>query len=641
MNKYKGFDINFFYSFLVKLSPTKKIILLVFLDILSILLITLFSIFLEWENDNLFYTYSNILRFLILFIFTTISLYVISGQYRGLSLYISSTNLYQSFLRNSLSIFLAIPLLYILRINLPTSKLFFLILIFTTFVGSFIKVFLRDIFLFFKLSSNSMNKKLNVAIYGAGEAGAQLSASLKFASEYSLICFFDDDKKLWGRNIRGVPIFSPDLLSKKSNKINYVLLSIPSLSPGLRLEIINSIQKYNLPVLEVPSLEDIASGKSRIDSLRPISIEDILGRDSVLPHKKLLGPGIKSSVVLVTGAGGSIGSELCRQIIKLKPKVLLLLDMNEHGLYLIKKELGKHISSSLKLVPILGNFTEDDVIKELFYKYMIDTIFHAAAYKHVPLVEENPLQGLKNNSIGTYKFCKLIIKYGFSGTFVLISSDKAVRPTNIMGASKRLSELVVQSFAHNIPDKVEFSKDSKPRFSMVRFGNVLNSSGSVVPLFKEQIKNGGPITLTHEDVTRYFMTIPEAAQLVIQASVLTECGDVFLLDMGKPIKIKELAIKMINLAGLKVKDKDNPEGDIEIRNVGLRKGEKLYEELLIDAESQKTSHPLIYRAEEKSIPPQKLWPNLDLLEKAINNSNFEESIRILRKLLPEYNFRKK
>ena len=209
-----------------------------------------------------------------------------------------------------------------------------------------------------------------------------------------------------------------------------------------------------------------------------------------------------------------------------------------------------------------------------------------------------------------------------------------------MGASKRLSELVVQSFAYNIPDKVEFSKDSKPRFSMVRFGNVLNSSGSVVPLFKEQIKNGGPITLTHEDVTRYFMTIPEAAQLVIQASVLTECGDVFLLDMGKPIKIKELAIKMINLAGLKVKDKDNPEGDIEIRNVGLRKGEKLYEELLIDAESQKTSHPLIYRAEEKSIPPQKLWPNLDLLEKAINNSNFEESIRILRKLLPEYNFRK-
>jgi len=639
MKNNKKFNLSFFYNSLENLwPPYKKTILLLF-DIGIIFFVTTFIFLIEKGNIN---SSSNqqisLIAFLTIFISSTLGVYVISGQYRGLSLYVGSINLYQSLFRNTLAIILTTTTFGILGIDLPSLRVNFLILIFVTFIGSFIKVLIRDLFLFFKHSNKKNKKRIRVAIYGAGDAGIQLSASLKFSSEYFLVCFFDDNENLWGRNIRGIPIHKPSTLEAKDLKIDYVLLSIPSLSSSERLKIIKSIRNYNCPVLEVPSLEEIASGKAKIDNLKPISIEDILGRETVLPDLNLLGPGITSGLVLVTGAGGSIGSELCRQILSLEPELLVLLDFNEHALYEIRKELINSKFYKNNVASILGDFASEEVLTQLFLKYKIDIIFHAAAYKHVPLVEENPLQGIYNNSIGTYNFCKSIVKKSFEGTFVLISTDKAVRPTNIMGASKRLSELIVQSFAYDISSFFKIKKSKFPKFSMVRFGNVLNSSGSVVPLFEEQIKSGGPITLTHNDVTRYFMTIPEAAQLVIQASVLTECGDVFLLDMGEPIKIKELAIKMIKLAGLKVKNKKNKSGDIEIKTVGLRKGEKLYEELLIDGKSSNTIHPLIYRAKEKSISPNQLWPKIELLEKTIKNSNLDETLKLIKIILPECNF---
>ena len=362
------------------------------------------------------------------------------------------------------------------------------------------------------------------------------------------------------------------------------------------------------------------------DTLRTIAIEDLLGRDEVPADPNLLGPGIRDAVVCVTGAGGSIGSELCHQILALSPSLLILLESSEPALYAIEQELRSNLPARGKLQSVLGSATDSQLLHRLFSDQAVELVFHAAAYKHVPLVEANPLAGLANNVGSTHQVCRAAVSSGVAQV-VLISTDKAVRPTNVMGASKRLAELVVQGYA---------VEGSSTCFSMVRFGNVLGSSGSVVPLFRRQIAAGGPITLTHPEIIRYFMTIPEAASLVLQASVLAQGGDVFLLDMGEPVRIKALAEQMVRLSGLLLRDAAHPDGDIEIVCTGLRPGEKLFEELLIEAESQPTAHPLIYRGQERSLPPHELFPKLDALEAAIAVQDVKAALELLAELVPEW-----
>ena len=407
--------------------------------------------------------------------------------------------------------------------------------------------------------------------------------------------------------------------------IDQILLAI-LLSRSGRRRIVDSFQSLGIPVLQVPSVDDLTSGRARIDALRPIAIEDLLGRDEVPADPQLLGAAISGSVVCVTGAGGSIGSELCRQIVTLSPVLLILLERSEPALYAIEQELRSLLPVGVELKAVLGSATNHQLLQRLFSDQSVELVFHAAAYKHVPLVEVNPLSGLVNNVGSTNQVCRAAIASGV-GQVVLISTDKAVRPTNVMGASKRLSELVVQAHA---------AEATSTRLSMVRFGNVLGSSGSVVPLFRRQIAAGGPITLTHPEIIRYFMTIPEAATLVLQSSVLAQGGDLFLLDMGEPVRIKDLAEQMVRLSGLSLRDADHPDGDIEIICSGLRPGEKLFEELLIDAESQPTAHPLIYRAKEQSLPPHELWPQWDALETAIAAQDVDAALKVLAQLVPEW-----
>ena len=551
-------------------------------------------------------------------------LYTFTGQYKGLTRYVGSAAFYRLAGRNGLLVLLLFALGVILRLSMPPRSSWILLwLLLTSFTGA-VRFALRDVLL--NLRSTQYKQQLRVAIYGAGQAGAQLAAALRLAGNHRIVIFFDDNPVYWGRSINGVPISPPQLVTEMKRSIDQVLLAIPSLSRSERRRIVDGLQSYGIPVLQVPSVDDLTSGRARIDALRPIAIEDLLGRDEVPADPELLGPRIRDAVVCVTGAGGSIGSELCRQILSLSPARLILLERSEPALYAIEQELVSLLPDGVVLLPVLGSATDPQLLQRLFADQSVELVFHAAAYKHVPLVEANPLAGLANNVLSTNQVCCAAIASGV-GQVVLISTDKAVRPTNVMGASKRLAELVVQAYA---------AEASCTRFAMVRFGNVLGSSGSVVPLFRKQIAAGGPITLTHPEIIRYFMTIPEAATLVLQASVLAEGGDVFLLDMGEPVRIKALAEQMVRLSGLSLRDPSHPDGEIEIVCTGLRLGEKLYEELLIDAESQPTAHPLIYRAQERSIPPDQLWPQLDALETAIATQNVESALKILVELVPEW-----
>ena len=574
------------------------------------------------DNVNLF----------ILSIVVGLPLFSFTGQYTSLTRYVGSSSFYKLSFRNILLVAILISIGKIFNIYYLSSKAWFLIyLSFTGFTGM-TRFVLRDIILRINLSEVKDKKRL--AIYGAGSAGAQLLASLKLSRENKICFFLDDEPQLWKSSLNGIKIFSPDVLNKKANNIDQVLIAIPSLSNKRRSEIISKLQKFNISVLQVPSFEEITTGKARIDNLRPISIEDLLGRDKVMPDPNLLGPGIKGQTICVTGAGGSIGSELCRQILKLKPRKIVLLEISEPNLYLIEQEILKIIPKGTDIIARLGSATDFKLLENLFVEEQVNIVFHTAAYKHVPLVENNPLQGIFNNVISTKEVCKAG-KIAGCKKVILISTDKAVRPSNILGASKRLSELIVQAFAEeeNLSNK---DSDRRTIFTMVRFGNVLGSSGSVVPLFQKQIKNGGPITLTHREIIRYFMTIPEAAQLVIQAAVLAEGGEVFLLDMGKPVKIYDLACQIIKLSGLKIKNDTKNNKDVEIITTGLRPGEKLYEELLIDSKAIKTSHDLIYKANEKGIKPSFLWKELNYLEIELKNHNVKVVLSKLKELVPEW-----
>ena len=471
------------------------------------------------------------------------------------------------------------------------------------------------------------NKK-KVLIYGAGNAGRQLLSSLENNLEMKVVGFLDDNQQFHNQSILGQTVYNPLDMDKIINlkNVELVLLALPSISRKKRYRIIENINKYKITVKTLPTIQDIVDGKISVSDIKDLSIEDLLSRDQVQPNLELLSKNINSKVVLVTGAGGSIGSEICRQIRILKPKKLLLLELNEFALYKINEELKNKILD-FKIIPLLVNVQNSSRVNEVFKTFQVDTVYHAAAYKHVPLVEENICEGLKNNVIGTFLTAKIAIQNKVKN-FVLISSDKAVRPTNIMGASKRLAELCVQAVYNN--------KDVYTKFAIVRFGNVLQSSGSVIPKFKKQIKEGGPVTLTHQEVTRYFMTITEASQLVIQAGAMSEGGEVFVLDMGPSIKIKDLIYKMIKHSGLIVKDNENLDGDIEIKIIGLRPGEKLYEELLLGDNPKKTYHDKIQKAQDPHIPFDQLKIDLDILITLLEENRISEVKDLLKKLLPSY-----
>jgi len=482
------------------------------------------------------------------------------------------------------------------------------------------------------------HSKKNVVIYGAGNAGVQLASALGYGREFRPIAFIDDDVLLHKQKVNGLRIYPLSSLRYliERHQVSDILLAMPSANRARKSEIIRLLEPFAVHVMSMPGLSDIAQGKVTVDTLQEVDIGDLLGRDAVAPDQSLLHANIAGKVVMVTGAGGSIGAELCRQIIRLQPTALILFELSEFALYAIEKEL-QHLltkrraasrpadglptisgdindTEEVTLVPVLGSVANAKRCEKICNTFKVQTIYHAAAYKHVPMVERNPGEAVWNNIFGTLHTAQAAIKADVE-TFVLISTDKAVRPTNTMGATKRFAELILQALSLNAVNKT--------RFTMVRFGNVLGSSGSVVPLFKEQIARGGPVTVTDERIIRYFMTIPEASQLVIQAGAMGQGGDVFVLDMGEPIRIVDLAKRMIHLSGLEIKDAEHPDGDIEISYTGLRPGEKLFEELLIGDNVSKTEHARIMRAQEQVIPWAELEKMLEILEQATEDDDFE------------------
>lgn len=467
-----------------------------------------------------------------------------------------------------------------------------------------------------------------VAIYGAGDAGARLSSVLLGGPDFEPVAFVDDKKSLQGSQINGIKVFAPEELSTliQDHSIERVLLATPTASRRRRREMLTALEPLGIHVQSLPHLSDLISGKARIDDLRDVEVADLLGRDPVPPNARLFESCIRGKAVMVTGAGGSIGSELCRQIVPLGPQRLVLFEISELALYNIERELAVS-GTSVEVIPLLGNAHHRDRMREVLATYRVQTLYHAAAYKHVPIVEHNVIEGVHNNVISTWYTAEAAIDIGVE-SFVLVSTDKAVNPANVMGATKRLAELVLQALQH---------RSSATRFCMVRFGNVLESSGSVVPLFREQIRAGGPVTVTHPDVIRYFMTIPEAAQLVIQAGAMAKGGDVFVLDMGRPVRIDDLARRMINLSGLTVRDTGNPDGDIEIQYTGLRAAEKLFEELLMTGSNVTgTDHPMIMRAMEHSLPWERMKLILDEMLLALTSFDCKRTVALLGDAVAEY-----
>jgi len=487
-------------------------------------------------------------------------------------------------------------------------------------------LFLRQLY---HINSN----RKNVAIYGAGEAGIQLVSALAQSKEVKPVAFIDDSKLQQKLIIFGLSVFGPEDIEKliKQKNIEQILVTIPSLSQSDRQDLVKKLRHLPCAIQIMPSHIDIMQGNNILDSFKPVNADDLLGRDKFHGNLPNIDAVYKLKAVLVSGGGGSIGSELCRQIIKHRPSKLIIFEQSELALYTVEKELRSIAAQhNIDIIPILGSVCDAKLLEHIFTQHKVEVVFHAAAYKHVPLVEDNEISGLKNNVIGTHRIAHQALKSKID-TFVLISTDKAVRPTNIMGATKRLAEFVIQ-------DCNKRSQGTK--FSMVRFGNVLGSSGSVIPLFRDQIAKGGPLTLTHESVMRYFMAISEAAYLVVVAGSFAQGGDVFVLDMGSPVKIKDLAYRMIEISGFTVKDDANPHGDIEIITTGLRPGEKLYEELLIDAQTLNTPHPKIMRAKENSLDSKEVKKLITRIELAISNNDTVLARQIIKKWVEGYHMQK-
>jgi FlaA1/EpsC-like NDP-sugar epimerase len=495
------------------------------------------------------------------------------------------------------------------------------------------------------LFANRQDGLPRVAIYGAGAAGNQLVAALRMGKVMRPVAFIDDDDSIAERIISGLQVYKPEQIHKmlEVSGAEEILLAIPSASRARRREILTYLESFPLHVRSIPGFMDLASGRVKVDDIQEVDVADLLGRDAVPAQDDLLERCIAGQTVLVTGAGGSIGSELCRQILSLSPCTLLLFEHSEFNLYSIQSELEQRITREalpIRLLPILGSVRNPRQLLEVMRNWSVDTVYHAAAYKHVPLVEHNIAEGVLNNVIGTLNTAQAALQAGVAN-FVLVSTDKAVRPTNVMGSTKRLAEITLQALSHEAApvlfgDAGNVSQVNRTRFTMVRFGNVLGSSGSVIPLFHKQIKAGGPVTVTHPKITRYFMTIPEAAQLVIQAGSMGQGGDVFVLDMGEPVLIAELAEKMIHLSGLSLRSERNPHGDITVEFTGLRPGEKLYEELLIGDNVLATRHPMIMSAEEEYLPWEVLKQKLNELLQAIERDDYDTVRQILRQTVAGY-----
>ena len=595
--------------------------LLILFDSLWLLLAILISL-----NNNQNLTISLYLQF---WIFSNF-IYIFTGHYKSILRYYDRLFIYKNIVRNIL-IALSISLFELFFNHNYLSNLnLFLFVFFNILFTYFFRLFIKDIIR--SIQSLSLKNKKNTIIFGAGAAGNLLSNYIHYTYRYNVLYFVDDNPKLINRQINGISIKSvkelPSLI--KDFNINTVILAIPSLNIKKRKEILVLLQHFNIEILRVPEIEDISLNKSNINKLKSIKIEDLLYREVFKADNNLMDRDIKGSVVCVTGAGGSIGSEICMKIIKLKPKKLIVIDHAEFNLFELEEKIKNIISDEVEFLTLLGDVKDYRLIKKIFVEEKVDIVFHAAAYKHVPIVESNPIPCISNNVRTSEVICKVAYQCNIKKV-ILISSDKAVRPKSIMGATKRLSELIFQAYD-------EESKNNKKEtiFAMVRFGNVLNSSGSVIPKFKKQISQGGPITITDKRMIRYFMTIEEASDLVIQSSSIAKGGEVFLLDMGKPVKIIDLARQMISLSGFSEKEESNKNGDIEIIETGLRDGEKLYEELLIDAESKPTVHELIFCASEKMISFNELNIDLKELFSCLDKYKTKRSLEILKTLVPEW-----
>ena len=536
-----------------------------------------------------------------------IPVFIKMGLYRAVVRYMDEKVMITVFSGVTLSVLLLVAVVAFGRFeHMPRSALVIYWIIAMVYIGA-TRYLARGLL---RTLENQRLDRVPVAIFGAGRAGSQLAMALEADRHYQPVVFFDHDRQLHGHIIAGVRVCDPQNAPQiiEEMGVQQVLLAIPSISRAKKRDILNLFEPLHVQLKTVPDMKDMVEGKVGLSDIREVTIEELLGREVVEPIAALMQANLTDKVVMVTGAGGSIGSELCRQILMQRPKVLVLLELTEFALYQIDQELRSmehHRAQPVEIHALLGSVTDKARVTRICEQYAVDTLFHAAAYKHVPIVEANPFEGFRNNFFGTLNTALAAQAAGVK-RFILISTDKAVRPTNVMGASKRMAELSLQALA-SIPGQ-------KTVFSMVRFGNVLGSSGSVVPLFKEQIRKGGPITLTHPDITRYFMTIPEAAQLVIQAGAMADGGEVFLLDMGEPVRIMDLARKMVHLSGLEVRDTAHPNGDIEIAHTGLRPGEKLYEELLVDDDATATAHPRIMKANEPAWNQQDLEQTSKVLE---------------------------
>ena len=562
-----------------------------------------------------------------------ILIYTLTGQYKELTKYIriSSLSSVNIILRNTFLIFLVSVFSYLFNLNNMNTKFFIQYWFILNLLITTSKLFLSDLLLSY-LRRNK-NKK-NLIIYGANSSAFEIAMYIMNSKSYKIICFLEDNKVFWGRNICGIPIYNPNKIEEMHKKADEILIAFSKITSEKKYFLINKLSKYGLPLKLVPSMDQISAGKIRIDHAKKLEPKDLLFRKTKSSKQEISKNFIENEVVCITGAGGSIGTELCRQIIELKPIKLVIIEVSEHSLWKLEKQIKDLVKNSVIIKPVLANLNDIKLIKNILIDEKVGIIFHAAAYKHVPLVELNPFEGIRNNSFTTHALCEAC-RSSYIKNFLLISTDKAVRPTNLMGASKRLSEIILQYF-HSRNEKNLLNE--KIIFSSVRFGNVLGSSGSVVPIFQEQIQKGGPLTLTHKEITRFFMTISEAVNLVIQSIILARGGEVFLLDMGEPVPIVNLARLMIINSGLTIKDENNLEGDIEIIETGLRPGEKLYEETLIHGKSEKTSNNMIYKAEEKSnLPPRKIKELLEKLKINIDNSNLEETLKIMQELVPNWN----
>ena len=605
---------------LISLAQIYKQLILILIDSFLLIVIILISFSLRignfyWPEDNLFWVIFSAP-------FIAIPIFMHFNLYNTIIRFIGFKSMWMIF--QAVSIYsLAWGMLALMAASQGTASIIDIprAVIFINWVLAIVIIVgLRMIAKWVLTSFNNEKSSTNVMIYGAGAAGRQLSIALLQSNEYKIVAFIDDEIENHGRTINGVKVLSPDDIQKIINKysVTEILMAVPTLSRSRRREIINLLEPFSVLVRSLPSVSEMAKGKVKIDDLHEVTIKDLLGRDSILPNQSLLSLNITSKVVMVTGAGGSIGSELCRQILKLNPSVLILFELSEFSLYTIHRELSI-ANPTIKILPFLGSVNNKKRVGQILKNFSVQTIYHAAAYKHVPMVEYNNNEGVSNNIFGTLSCAEAAIENKVE-TFVLISTDKAVRPTSTMGTTKRFAELILQGLS---------KQQVGTRFMMVRFGNVLGSSGSVIPLFEKQINEGGPVTVTSPKMIRYFMTIPEAVELVIQAGAMGKGGDVFVLDMGDPVSINELAKKMIRLSGLEIKDESNPNGDIEIHYTGIRPGEKLFEELIIGNNISKTSHPMIMRAEEDQLE----WTDLKLILKDLEKALFESDFKRVRELL--------